>query len=76
MESYVYLVGPYLDGGLPCQSSPSGGVVLSTLRGTGMASVLTEGTTPCEVSGVCMSLSGLVYPIGLDPSSSLPRSRD
>jgi hypothetical protein len=38
VESYICLVGPYLDGGSPYWPSSLGGVVLSTLRGAGMAS--------------------------------------
>jgi hypothetical protein len=38
------LVGPYLDDGSPYWSSPLGSVVLSLLRGVGMASDRTEVT--------------------------------
>jgi hypothetical protein len=43
MGPYARLVEPYLDVGSPYRSSPSDGVVLSALRGAGMASVWFEG---------------------------------
>jgi hypothetical protein len=51
------LVGLYVDGGSPYWQSPQCGVVLSVLRGTGMASDQTK------VTSVLSILAGSVWPI-------------
>jgi len=68
------LVGPYLDGGHRTWPSPSCGVVLSVLRGVGMASERTEVTAvPSVLTGsVWCANSGQSRHASLGPTS--PRS--
>ena len=52
VESYIYLVKPYLDGGPPYWPSPLSGVVLSMLCGAWMVSNRTEGNfVPSVLAG-------------------------
>ena len=79
VESYICLVGPYLDGGSPYWLPPPDDVVLCLLRGVGMASDRAEVTVVSSflagsVQGAC-SLSKQLRLVGLDLSPPLPEVR-